>query len=103
MIGHRSYEVIHFLVIIGFVIFAPVALVPAAGADLGTLPKVKPPVVSGSTSGAGWRQRDLSGADAMCVEWTDGCRICRRTTRDEFACSNVAIACIQKEGQCTRR
>ena len=56
-----------------------------------------------SPAGGGWRPADLDGADATCVEWTDNCRVCKRVSPEEFACSNVAIACIQRKGQCTRR
>lgn len=49
-----------------------------------------------------FKQRELSGADKTCVEWTDGCRTCQRSRPDAFTCSNVGIACVQTAGRCTR-
>ena len=43
------------------------------------------------------------GPDATCLEWTDGCRVCQRTTNGDVSCSNVGIACVPKAEECTRR
>ena len=70
---------------------------PALAADL----PVKPAPASkpAASSGAG----PLSAPDATCLEWTDGCRTCQRPAGGAAACSNVGIACVPKEMQCTRR
>jgi hypothetical protein len=44
-----------------------------------------------------------AGADAACLEWTDGCRVCQRSANGEVSCSNVGIACVPKAEECTRR
>jgi hypothetical protein len=45
----------------------------------------------------------LAAPSAACLEWTDGCRVCQRAAGGEASCSNVGIACVPKEEQCTRR
>ena len=45
----------------------------------------------------------LAAPSAACLEWTDGCRVCQRAAGGEVSCSNVGIACVPKEEQCTRR
>jgi hypothetical protein len=45
----------------------------------------------------------LAAPSASCLEWSDGCRTCQRAASGEIACSNVGIACVPKEEQCTRR
>jgi hypothetical protein len=45
----------------------------------------------------------LAAPSAACLEWSDGCRTCQRAASGEIACSNVGIACVPKEDQCTRR
>jgi hypothetical protein len=44
----------------------------------------------------------LAAPSAACLEWSDGCRTCQRAASGEIACSNVGIACVPKEAQCTR-
>jgi hypothetical protein len=44
----------------------------------------------------------LAAPSATCREWTDGCRVCQRAAGGEASCSNVGIACVPKEQQCTR-
>ena len=39
---------------------------------------------------------------ASCMEWTDGCEICRRTPAGP-ACSTPGIACIRKAPVCLSR
>jgi hypothetical protein len=54
----------------------------------------------------GTPQSSLEGADAACLEWTDGCRVCARADgkkENGFACSNPGIACQPTQGRCTRR
>jgi hypothetical protein len=38
--------------------------------------------------------------EKLCLEWTDGCRGCRRHGSDTFDCSNVGTACLQTEIHC---
>jgi hypothetical protein len=45
----------------------------------------------------------LAAPSAACLEWSDGCRVCQRAAGGEVSCSNVGIACVPKEEQCTRR
>ena len=49
-----------------------------------------------------FKQRELTGSNNACTEWTDGCRTCQRNSPDSFTCSNVGIACVQTVGRCTR-
>jgi hypothetical protein len=44
----------------------------------------------------------LAAPSATCQEWTNGCRVCQRAAGGEASCSNVGIACVPKEQQCTR-
>jgi hypothetical protein len=37
----------------------------------------------------------------LCIEWTDGCRVCRRIDANQMSCSNVGIACRLEEIRCT--
>lgn len=39
--------------------------------------------------------------DAACVEWSDGCRVCRRLP-DGPGCSTPGIACVPAEPRCLR-
>jgi hypothetical protein len=41
--------------------------------------------------------------ERQCLEWTDGCRVCRRTGPNQASCSNVGTACLQGEIRCTSR
>jgi hypothetical protein len=45
----------------------------------------------------------LTAPSPTCLEWTDGCRVCQRAAGGETSCSNIGIACVPKEEQCTRR
>ena len=54
------------------------------------------PAVPASTS-------PFAAPGASCLEWTDGCRTCQRQPGGEPACSNVGIACVPKDAQCTRQ
>lgn len=62
--------------------------------------RLKPPTPKPSLNV--FKQRELSGSNNACVEWTDGCRTCQRSGPDAFTCSNVGIACVQTAGRCTR-
>ena len=76
------------------VIAVTLALIhPALAADLPVKPA--PAAPSGASP--------LSAPDATCLEWSDGCRTCQRPPGGAPACSNVGIACVPKEAQCTRR
>jgi hypothetical protein len=41
--------------------------------------------------------------EKICIEWTDGCRGCRRIDGNHFSCSNIGIACQPQEIRCTLR
>jgi hypothetical protein len=71
----------------------------AMAADLPP-PQTQQPSASGAPpAGTGV----LAPPDAACLEWTDGCRICRRPPAGEVACSNVGIACAPQATRCTHR
>ena len=42
-----------------------------------------------------------AGANASCTAWNDGCRSCGKGPSGVF-CSNVGIACLPSQPQCTR-
>src|ERR1700737_4580368 len=44
----------------------------------------------------------LAKPDAMCVEWTDSCRVCKQSDDGVIACSNVGIACQLEPVRCVR-
>jgi hypothetical protein len=55
----------------------------------------RPPVISDETM---WQY----GRRVMdCNTWTDDCSSCQRIGTTEFSCSNVSIACVQREIRCT--
>ena len=37
-----------------------------------------------------------------CLEWTDGCFLCKRQADAAAACSTVGLACVQTEPHCTK-
>jgi hypothetical protein len=39
--------------------------------------------------------------EKQCLEWTDGCRVCRRTGMEAAECSNTGISCQPKDIHCT--
>ena len=41
------------------------------------------------------------GKDADCVEWTDGCIVCRKSPEGAIACSTPGIACVPEAPRCT--
>jgi hypothetical protein len=45
----------------------------------------------------------LAAPSAACLEWTDGCRVCRRAANGEASCSNIGIACVPKAEECSRQ
>jgi hypothetical protein len=45
----------------------------------------------------------LSPPTDACLEWSDGCRTCQRPAGGDITCSNVGIACVPKQNQCTRQ
>ena len=38
-----------------------------------------------------------------CLEWTDGCTICKKQGDKSVACSTVGATCIQTPPACSRR
>ncbi len=74
----------------------------ATAADLAPPPAVEAPAAPSSPSREP-RANGLHDADAACIEWTDGCRVCRRGANNEFGCSNIGFACQPEKGRCTRR
>jgi len=40
---------------------------------------------------------------ADCVQWTDGCFICKRQLDNAVACSTSGIACLPSEPACTEK
>jgi hypothetical protein len=45
----------------------------------------------------------LAPPDATCMEWTDGCRTCRKPLVGETACSNIGIACQPQALRCVHQ
>ena len=67
----------------------------AIAADLKVTPAPKP--------AAPISANPLAPPEAACLEWTDGCRTCQKSSAGEVSCSNVGIACAQQAPRCTRR
>ena len=44
----------------------------------------------------------LAAPSAACLEWSDGRRVCQRAPGGDLSCSNIGIACVAKDAQCTR-
>jgi hypothetical protein len=64
----------------------------AEAADIPNFPKALPaPAAQGM------------GLPAICLEWTDSCRVCARQNDGSAACSNVGIACVPQQARCTRQ
>ncbi|HXY57622.1 MAG TPA: hypothetical protein VEH76_03485 [Methylocystis sp.] len=43
------------------------------------------------------------GADnPQCLEWTDGCVVCKRLDAATAACSTPGVACLPKETSCAK-
>ena len=43
------------------------------------------------------------GADNPgCLEWTDGCVVCKRLDADAAACSTPGVACLPQEPTCKK-
>ena len=64
------------------------------------------PAEAPAATPVGTPEGSLAGADAACLEWTDGCRVCARSDgkkETRFACSNISIACQPAQGRCTKR
>jgi hypothetical protein len=64
------------------------------------------PAEAPAAAPVGTPEASLAGADAACLEWTDGCRVCARSDgkkETRFACSNISIACQPTQGRCTKR
>ncbi len=72
---------------------ALISIAPALAADLPLEPKSAPSPTDGNP---------LAAPAAACLEWTDGCRICKRDAAGgQASCSNVGIACVPKAVNCT--
>jgi hypothetical protein len=41
--------------------------------------------------------------EPLCLEWTDGCRVCQKPATGEAVCSNIGVACLPQAPRCTRR
>jgi len=41
--------------------------------------------------------------DATCLQWTDDCRVCKRTENAPPTCSNIGTACQPGTIRCTER
>jgi hypothetical protein len=42
-------------------------------------------------------------ADATCLEWSNGCQVCRRQPEGGWACSTPGIACVPEPVTCRGR
>lgn len=76
-------------------LLAALAMLVAATVLVGALlPGAAPPPASHAPA--------VPAADSACLEWGDGCRICRRLPEGP-ACSLPGIACTPGEERCLRR
>ena len=70
------------------------------------VPTSAPAEAPAAAQPVGTPEASLEGADAACLEWTDGCRVCARSDgkkETRFACSNISVACQPTQGRCTKR
>jgi hypothetical protein len=78
------------------------ALLTAAGmpalADEATPATTAPVPPTPASADTMWQ---FGNEQKLCVEWTDGCRVCRRIDANQMSCSNVGIACRLEEIRCT--
>jgi hypothetical protein len=73
-----------------------VALFLAGAVEAETLPAPAPAPAQ--------RPPAAPGADpSTCIEWTDGCIVCRRQADGASACSTPGIACTPSEPSCSQR
>jgi hypothetical protein len=73
----------------------------AAAADLPLKPAPKA-VPASNTPVPATAPGPFAAPSLTCQEWTDGCRTCQRAPGGEASCSNVGIACVSNETECTR-
>jgi len=73
---------------------ALISIAPALAADLPLEPKTQPAEAPADAN-------PLAPPAAACLEWTDGCRICKRSADGPASCSNVGIACVPKAVTCS--
>jgi hypothetical protein len=71
-------------------------LTPALGADLPLAPETKSDPAQAPAD-----PNPLAPPVAACLEWSDGCRICKRAADGQVSCSNVGIACVPKAVNCS--
>jgi hypothetical protein len=73
---------------------------PAVAADL-DLPRSKAAPVAAPVSAT--TDNVFGPPDAACTEWSDGCRVCIKSTAGGASCSNPGIACTPRAVTCSRR
>lgn len=77
------------------VLLTAVALWPAVAAAA-DVPPARPAAPAKTTG-------PFAPPSADCLEWTDGCRTCRREPGAEATCSNVGVACAPRAPVCSKR
>jgi hypothetical protein len=45
---------------------------------------------------------EFAAPDPTCIEWTNLCRVCKRSVRGTSTCSNVGVACQPEALRCIR-
>jgi hypothetical protein len=80
----------------GALLVANAAVIAAENSEI-------PATSHGATPAADETMWQYGLRERQCLEWTDGCRVCRRTGTDQGSCSNVGAACLQGEIRCTSR
>jgi hypothetical protein len=66
----------------------------------------EPAPAPGVTAGDAASARDLETygeADATCLEWSNGCQVCRRQPDGGWGCSTPGIACVPEAVTCRGR
>jgi hypothetical protein len=79
----------------GLIAFCLAASLSLAAAD--EAPVAPPPVSPEDLSLQGFASQN-----PLCLEWSDGCSICRRDDRDAPHCSTPGVACQPEAIRCRR-
>ncbi|MFO1148195.1 MAG: hypothetical protein U1E62_07440 [Alsobacter sp.] len=74
------------------------------GPALADEPPAAPAPVGPASDPASPREVEAYGeADVTCLEWSNGCQVCRRQPDGGWACSTPGIACVPEAVTCRGR
>jgi hypothetical protein len=75
----------------------------AIGVSLARADELAPPAMPQTPpaqAGSVHEVETYGDADATCLEWSNGCQVCRRQPSGGWACSTPGIACVPEAVTC---